>query len=145
MSSNRDVITSKLMLPARKSFAVELRGAQSATNNTAIASLNTWTVATKGCPMHVSIVWLQGVIVQNSSDESFLLDDGTAVVRILKPPALPGASTKALPGMYVMVVGELVEVGIVPTVRVMKMQDLSNDAMAEAFWSLEVIDLHQNM
>ena len=44
-----------------------------------------------------------------------------------------------------MVVGELIEVGIVPTVRVMKMQDLSNDAMAEAFWSLEVIDLHQNM
>ena len=46
-------------------------------------------------------------------------------------------------GTYVMVVGELVESGIVPTVRVMKMQDLSHDAMAEAFWSLEVIDLHQ--
>lgn len=40
-------------------------------------------------------------MLQNSSDESFLLDDGTAVVRILKPPTLPGASTKALPGRWV--------------------------------------------
>ena len=46
-------------------------------------------------------------------------------------------------GMYVMIVGELVKCGDLPTVRVMKMQDLSHDTMAEAFWSLEVIDLHQ--
>ena len=42
-------------------------------------------------------------VFQNSSDESFLLDDGTAIVRILKPPALPGAGTRPLPGRCVRV------------------------------------------
>ena len=40
-------------------------------------------------------------VFQNSSDESFLLDDGTAIIRILKPPALPGAGTRPLPGRCV--------------------------------------------
>jgi len=52
------------MVPARKSFLVELREARRATNDTAIANLNTWTVAMKGRPVCLSIVWLQGIIVQ---------------------------------------------------------------------------------
>lgn len=51
------------MLPARKSFAVELRSAESATNATGVANLTTWTVLVKGNRVHLSIVWLQGVIV----------------------------------------------------------------------------------
>ena len=39
-------------------------------------------------------------IFQNSSDKSFLLDDGTAVARILKPASFPGASVKTAPGKY---------------------------------------------
>ena len=43
-----------------------------------------------------------------------------------------------------MLVGELVATGTVPTIRAMKIQDMSADPNVESLWPLEAIDVQLN-
>ena len=44
---------------------------------------------------------------------------------------------------YLMVVGELQQTGQEPVIKVMKIQDLSTNAIAEGMWKVEVMDLYR--
>lgn len=88
-------------------------------------------------------VWLQGIVVLVSADGNDLfLDDGTGIIqangvtRIVKDLFIQK-------GMYVMVAGQLRSsvtiTECLPSIRVLKIADLTNNAHSEALWLTEVI------
>ncbi|XP_038719279.1 uncharacterized protein LOC120012081 isoform X3 [Tripterygium wilfordii] len=86
--------------------------------------------------------WLQGILVSNSGDGRFLLDDGTGVIEL----HLSGdfRSREWDVGLYVMVVGGyFLRKGDTPMVKVHKIVDLSPFPDREAMWYLEVIEAYK--
>jgi len=93
----------------------------------------------------INQVWVQGIVVLVSADgNDLLLDDGTAVIQA-------AGVTKIVKdlfihkGMYVMVAGQLKSVASpdeiqLPSIRILKIADLSNNPHSEALWMMEVID-----
>jgi len=45
-----------------------------------------------------------------------------------------------LVGKYMMIVGELIQTGLQPVVHAIKIQDLSQDAILQKIWNLEIED-----
>jgi len=93
----------------------------------------------------INQVWVQGIVVLVSADgNDLLLDDGTAVIQATGVTKI----VKDLfihKGMYVMVAGQLKSVGSpdeiqLPSIRILKIADLSNNPHSEALWMMEVID-----
>ncbi|KAF5751589.1 hypothetical protein HS088_TW02G00604 [Tripterygium wilfordii] len=107
--------------------------------------------------------WLQGILVSNSGDGRFLLDDGTGVIELhlsgdfrsrewdvgctcfflLSSTFLVRLLVRLL-GLYVMVVGGyFLRKGDTPMVKVHKIVDLSPFPDREAMWYLEVIEAYK--
>lgn len=83
-------------------------------------------------------VWLQGKLVQGVDNVSLSLQDGTGVL----PLQMGQESLK--PGMYVLVVGAyLLGADGSPYVLVHKIVDLSANPDRDAFWRLEVAEIHK--
>eukprot|EP01098_Paradermamoeba_levis_P016688 TRINITY_DN915_c0_g1_i2.p1 TRINITY_DN915_c0_g1~~TRINITY_DN915_c0_g1_i2.p1 ORF type:complete len:126 (+),score=23.43 TRINITY_DN915_c0_g1_i2:114-491(+) len=86
-----------------------------------------------------SRVWLQGVVVQISSDDEVWIDDGTGVAKLFVKKVLQINPLRFFQGQYLLVVGIWTE-GVL---AVQKMVDLSDQKDREALWMLEVVDASQ--
>ncbi|GAB2285484.1 hypothetical protein Dimus_019933 [Dionaea muscipula] len=85
--------------------------------------------------------WVQGILV-SSSDDHFILDDGTGVIQLSLCGDFRNRHWQI--GMYVMVVGGyFVGSDHLPLIKVHKMVDLSPYPDREAMWYLEVIEAYR--
>ncbi|XP_078354693.1 recQ-mediated genome instability protein 2-like [Oculina patagonica] len=125
--------------PARKFFACQLPHCTS-------SDADQWLYHNDRVKIHFSQVWVQGIVVLVSADGNGLfLDDGTGIIEA-------NGVTKVVKdlfiqkGMYVMVAGQLRSTGSpdqtqCPSIKVLKIADLSNYPHSEAMWMMEVIDI----
>ncbi|XP_067678926.1 recQ-mediated genome instability protein 2-like [Haliotis asinina] len=108
--------------------------------NPNVKSVN-WEMKVLGRKKLFGCVWVQGLVVQKTENgDEIVLDDGTGTVRIVGCDKVPPACPRVKPGQYVMVIGVMTAGGPEPTVRGIKIQDLSGCMIAESMWMLEVID-----
>ncbi|XP_053708501.1 recQ-mediated genome instability protein 2 [Synchiropus splendidus] len=99
----------------------------------------------RGQHLRVSLVWLQGTVVEVQSDQNTLLlmdETGTFVIEGVRnvPKGKPCLSQ----GKYVMVMGTVQSVSPVPLIHAVKMADLSDlAALHRHMWKLEVEELQR--
>ncbi|XP_034954828.1 recQ-mediated genome instability protein 2 [Zootoca vivipara] len=96
--------------------------------------------------LSVSLVWLQGTVlaVEEGGSTVRLRDDsGPFVAQGVEkiPKGRPCLSA----GKYVMVMGLVVSCSPEPTIRAVKMTDLSGNPLHRDMWQLEVEDLHRHI
>ncbi|KAK1259567.1 hypothetical protein QJS04_geneDACA020091 [Acorus gramineus] len=86
--------------------------------------------------------WLQGVLVSDSDDGGFILDDGSGIVKLSM--SLDFNGQKWVTGMYVLVIGLYIATTVnLPLIKVHKIVDLSSSPDREAMWYLEVIEAYK--
>ncbi|XP_041359368.1 uncharacterized protein LOC121375788 [Gigantopelta aegis] len=132
---------SVLDLPSRKLFIKDLaRARPHVGDQSSCSKIPVWRVTAAGATRTFSCVWIQGTVVQElSAGDVLFVDDGTAIVEVTGCNKIPPSCPKVKPGQYVMIIGLLVSADT-PTVRAIKIQDLSTSVSAETMWSLEVVD-----
>ncbi|KAH9498486.1 hypothetical protein Btru_007631 [Bulinus truncatus] len=85
-------------------------------------------------------VWIQGIVVEIlDCDSTVAIDDGTGIIMLTKCDSV-AVKVALKKGMYLMAAGALLSVGQQPVVKPFKLQDLSDDSLAETMWPLEVLD-----
>ncbi|XP_055753313.1 recQ-mediated genome instability protein 2-like [Salvelinus fontinalis] len=101
----------------------------------------------KNTALVVSVVWMQGTILEVRSDHNtvLLLDEtGTFVVNGVNN--IPKGNPCLFQGNYVMVMGMIQALSPEPVLRAVKMADLSERAaIHRRMWKLEVEDLQQTL
>ncbi|KAK2162019.1 hypothetical protein LSH36_106g03013 [Paralvinella palmiformis] len=135
-----DMPTCRLDVPARKVMIEKLSRAKRIINPTVIVDLCTWKINDEQI---YSIIWIQGRVTNvHESGSGFFLDDGTSVAEV-DCSNLPAGCPKPELDIYMMVVGELLDIQPHPLVKAIKTQDLSDQSQAQAIWPLEVQDLEK--
>ncbi|XP_036409465.1 recQ-mediated genome instability protein 2 [Megalops cyprinoides] len=102
----------------------------------------------KTVPLKVSVVWMQGTVLEVKSDNSttVLLLDETGTFLVNGVSNIPKGKPCLFPGKYVMVMGVLQSCSPEPVLRAVKMADLSlNDVIHRRMWKFEVQDLQQTL
>jgi len=131
----------RIDLPARKFFIRNLvtvrRSDEGADDPTSIQSA--WTCQSSGRTFE--IVWIQGTIKQEVQEGSFLLNDNTGTARILLSDWAGSDCPTPTLGRYMMVVGQLMKAGDEPVVKLMKLQDLTDNSALKEIWNYEVQDV----
>ncbi|CAH1243192.1 RMI2 [Branchiostoma lanceolatum] len=141
----------KWKVPARKVFISQLaEGTQlsSATSSSVgTAGTNLWRVQlnpVSAKTWDISLVWVQGTVVDfDDSGDWLTVNDGQGTAKVEQIKSIPKAKSKFDKGMYVMVVGYVLQCGTQPVLKAVKVQDLSNHVNHKVMWSLEVTDLQK--
>ncbi|XP_062036606.1 recQ-mediated genome instability protein 2 [Lepus europaeus] len=95
-------------------------------------------------PLELAAVWMQGTVMAASGGEAQLRDpSGSFLVRGLE--RVPRGRPCLVPGKYVMVMGVVQACSPEPCLQAVKMTDLSENAIHESMWELEVEDLHRSI
>ncbi|XP_046566852.1 recQ-mediated genome instability protein 2-like [Haliotis rubra] len=131
-----------LDLPSTKLFVSDLQHCEKSSDviNPNVKSVN-WEMKVLGRKKIFGCVWVQGLVVQKTDKgDEIVLDDGTGTARIVGCDKVPPACPRVKPGQYAMVIGVMTAGGPEPTIRGIKIQDLSGCMIAESMWMLEVID-----
>ncbi|XP_053195258.1 recQ-mediated genome instability protein 2 [Scomber japonicus] len=99
----------------------------------------------KGRSLPVSMVWMQGTILEVQSDRNtVLLMDETGTFAVQGVNNIPKGKPCLSQGKYVMVMGVIQAISPEPVIRAVKMADLSElAALHRRMWKLEVEDLQQ--
>ncbi|XP_076307273.1 recQ-mediated genome instability protein 2-like isoform X2 [Tachypleus tridentatus] len=101
-----------------------------------------WNMKMKNKTFTLGLVWIQGLIVQvNNQQDSLLLDDGSGVATVVAVQKAPGAGDWIKLGQYCMVLGDLQDNSVIPSVRAVKLMNLQNNMDVETLWITEVLDL----
>ncbi|XP_049331501.1 recQ-mediated genome instability protein 2 [Astyanax mexicanus] len=98
-------------------------------------------------PLPVSVVWMQGTVVEVQSDHSsVLLLDETGNFLVNGINNIPKGKPCLCPGKYVMIMGVIQSHSPEPVLRAVKMADLSDNAATHRkTWKYEVEDLQQTL
>ncbi|XP_020498171.1 recQ-mediated genome instability protein 2 [Labrus bergylta] len=99
----------------------------------------------KGRSLAVSLVWMQGTVVEVQIDRNtVLLMDETGTFGVQGVNSIPKGKPCLSQGKYVMVMGVILAVSPEPVIRAVKMADLSElAALHRRMWKLEVEELQQ--
>ncbi|KAK8734609.1 hypothetical protein OTU49_005897 [Cherax quadricarinatus] len=90
----------------------------------------------------VHLIWAQGKVVSYSQDKNEVtLDDGGFKITVTNCQNIPGGNSWILEGQYVMVVGEIEQVGNTRVVQAIKMADLSTNTVHQSTWKHEVAEI----
>lgn len=97
--------------------------------------------------LRVSVVWMQGTVVEVQSDlNTLLMLDETGNFLVTGVNNVPKGKPCLSPGKYVMVMGVIQSHSPEPVLRAVKMADLSENAMIHRKnWIYEVEDLQQTL
>jgi len=140
-----------LNYPSRKLFVLDLLEATAADGLTfdlcrgdvskeSSEGVRSWTCKRTECRFEV--VWIQGVVSENKTDSGFVITDDSGSMKVdVTPGIIATGCPTASNGMYVMVIGQLVDENDGRVVSAIKMQDLSNDLALEHLWPYEVRSL----
>ncbi|KAI8508901.1 PREDICTED: recQ-mediated genome instability protein 2-like isoform X1 [Branchiostoma belcheri] len=141
----------KWKVPARKVFISQLAGGTQlppATGSSVGAAGTTlWRVqlnpvSTK--TWDVNLVWVQGTVVDcDVAGDWLTVDDGQGTAQVEQIKNIPKAKNKFDKGMYLMVVGYVLQCGSRPVLKAVKVQDLSDQVNHKVMWNLEVTDLQK--
>ncbi|XP_035699167.1 recQ-mediated genome instability protein 2-like [Branchiostoma floridae] len=141
----------KWKVPARKLFISQLAGgtqlAPGTSNSVGAAGTTLWHVqlnpiSTKA--WDVNLVWVQGTVVDcDVAGDWLTMDDGQGMAKVEQINSIPKARKNFDKGMYVMVVGYVLQCGTRPVLKAVKVQDLTNHVNHKVMWSLEVTDLQK--
>ncbi|XP_061477774.1 recQ-mediated genome instability protein 2 [Rhineura floridana] len=94
----------------------------------------------------VSLVWMQGTVLTVEQDGSTVrLRDESGPFVAQGVEKVPKGRPCLSPGKYVMVMGLVQSCSPEPTLRAVKMTDLSENPLHRSMWGLEVEDLHRNI
>ncbi|XP_042303909.1 recQ-mediated genome instability protein 2 [Sceloporus undulatus] len=101
-------------------------------------------------PLAVPLVWMQGTVEAVAEEEEgggrLRLRDGSGGAFVAEGArAVPQGRPCLCPGKYVMVLGLVQDVGPEPTLRALKVTDLSGNPWNQSMWEMEVEDLHRNL
>ncbi|XP_028842658.1 recQ-mediated genome instability protein 2-like [Denticeps clupeoides] len=101
----------------------------------------------RGTPLAVSVVWMQGTIVEVQPDHnSATLLDETGHFMVVGVNRIPKGNPCLAEGKYVMVMGLVQTHSPEPVLHAVKMADLSDNAQIHRkMWKYEVEDLQQNL
>ncbi|XP_060921463.1 recQ-mediated genome instability protein 2 [Labrus mixtus] len=113
---------------------------------TAADSGDGWSIKLgKGRSLAVSLVWMQGTVVEVQIDRNtVLLMDETGTFGVQGVNSIPKGKPCLSQGKYVMVMGVILAVSPEPVIRAVKMADLSElAALHRRMWKLEVEELQQ--
>ncbi|XP_076865359.1 recQ-mediated genome instability protein 2 [Brachyhypopomus gauderio] len=101
----------------------------------------------KSTPLVVSVVWMQGTVVEVQSDQNtVLLLDETGNFLVNGINSIPKGKPCLSPGKYVMIMGIIQSHSPEPVLRAVKMADLSdNTAIRRRMWEYEAEDLQQTL
>ncbi|KAM7371861.1 hypothetical protein PAMP_009070 [Pampus punctatissimus] len=99
----------------------------------------------KGRSLLVSLVWMQGTVLEVQLDRStVLLMDETGTFTVQGVNSIPKGKPCLSQGKYVMVMGVIQAISPEPVIRAVKIADLSEfAALHRQMWKLEVEDLQQ--
>ncbi|KAM7387047.1 hypothetical protein PAMA_009593 [Pampus argenteus] len=99
----------------------------------------------KGRSLLVSLVWMQGTVLEVQLDRStVLLMDETGTFAVQGVNSIPKGKPCLSQGKYVMVMGVIQAISPEPVIRAVKIADLSEfAALHRQMWKLEVEDLQQ--
>ncbi|XP_044312376.1 recQ-mediated genome instability protein 2 [Varanus komodoensis] len=93
----------------------------------------------------VRFVWMQGTVLSVELDGSTVrLRDESGSFVAQGVDSVPKGRPCLIAGKYVMVMGLLQSCTPEPTIRAVKMTDLSENPLHRSMWGLEVEDLHRN-
>ncbi|XP_062979268.1 recQ-mediated genome instability protein 2 [Elgaria multicarinata webbii] len=94
----------------------------------------------------VPLVWMQGTVVTVEQDGSTVrLRDESGSFVAQGADKVPKGRPCLSAGKYVMVMGLVESCSPDPTLRAVKMTDLSDNPLHKSMWGLEVEDLHRNI
>lgn len=133
--------TFSLDSPARKFFACQLQHCSLSYDG----NEGQWLYENGGLKFCFNQIWVQGIVVLVRADgNDFLLDDGTGIIEVTGVTKLV-KDFNLHKGMYVMIAGKLKSLGSLdqkqyPTIKVLKIADLSSNLHSEMLWMMEVID-----
>ncbi|MBN3283464.1 RMI2 protein, partial [Polyodon spathula] len=108
---------------------------------------NVYSVKRPGPPLAVSMVWMQGTVLEVSGDQNttvHLLDE-TGTFIVTGASSVPRGRPCLHRGKYVMVMGSVQSCSPEPVVRAVKIADLSGNPFHQSSWRLEVEDLQQTL
>lgn len=93
----------------------------------------------------VPLVWMQGTVLTVGPDGSTVrLQDESGPFVVEGVDRVPKGRPCCTAGKYVMVMGVVQSCSPEPTLRAVKMTDLSDNPLHRSMWRLEVEDLHRN-
>ncbi|OCT64039.1 recQ-mediated genome instability protein 2 [Xenopus laevis] len=106
-----------------------------------------WGPSGGGGPLDVSLVWLQGNIIQVRPDRgtTLRLDDTTHTFTVCGADKVPKGKPCLEIGKYVMVMGVVLSSSPEPILRAVKITDLSDNPVHSLMWKTEVDHLHRNI
>ncbi|XP_069503902.1 recQ-mediated genome instability protein 2 isoform X2 [Ambystoma mexicanum] len=97
--------------------------------------------------LDVSVVWMQGTIleVRPEGDTTVRLRDETGNFSVSGINSVPKGKPCLTAGKYVMIMGVVQSCSPEPSLRAVKMTDLSGNPIHRSMWRLEVEDLHRTL
>ncbi|RXM27993.1 RecQ-mediated genome instability protein 2 [Acipenser ruthenus] len=103
--------------------------------------------ASPGPPLAVSVVWMQGTVLEVTGDQNTTVQllDETGTFIVTGASSVPRGRPCLHRGKYVMVMGSVQSCTPEPVVRAVKMADLSENPFHQSGWRLEVEDLQQTL
>ncbi|XP_053154102.1 recQ-mediated genome instability protein 2 [Hemicordylus capensis] len=94
----------------------------------------------------VPLVWMQGTVLRVEQDGSTVrLQDESGPFVAKGVDRVPKGRPCLSAGKYVMVMGLVHSCSPEPTLRAVKIMDLSDNPLHRSMWELEVEDLHRNV
>ncbi|XP_073447296.1 recQ-mediated genome instability protein 2 [Aquarana catesbeiana] len=111
------------------------------------ASPSFWLEMRSGVEAEVSLVWMQGRVIEvrQERDVSLRLTDDTHTFTVFGADRAPKGKPCLEQGKYVMAMGIVLSCNPEPVLRAVKITDLSDNPVHQGMWKFEVDDLHKNI